>query len=277
MRSRMSYERETFERWMRIRGYSEKTVSEYSLGARRCNASIMYPLAAITLKDLEAWMETLPATPSSQALGRKSMRCFLDFAGVVPNLASSLELRPQVQGLPKPLSPDDHLQWIEAAHRLGGIFEELGLLMATSGARMSEVSEAQWADIDFSGATWRIRGKGSNRSGIRWRQLPLHPSVVILLKNRRTRLGGIYVFEEKGHPIGSNKLRAKVITIGEAAGLGHVIPHRIRHTVATSALSSCGDLRAVQELLGHASIQSTQIYTQVLPGRLSSLVDILPS
>lgn len=63
--------------------------------------------------------------------------------------------------------------------------------------------------------------------------------------------------------------------ICEAADIERATPHQWRHTVATVALDRSRDIRALQELLGHASLATTQIYTKVLPGRLRTLVETL--
>jgi site-specific recombinase XerD len=64
--------------------------------------------------------------------------------------------------------------------------------------------------------------------------------------------------------------------IAAAAGVEDATPHRWRHTVATMALAETRDLRGVQEYLGHASLQSTQVYTGVVAARLQEIVESLP-
>jgi integrase/recombinase XerC len=68
------------------------------------------------------------------------------------------------------------------------------------------------------------------------------------------------------------RMRGYVSEIAELAGVPDATPHRWRHSTATLALERTGNLRGVQDFLGHASLQSTQLYTAVLPSRLTEIV-----
>ncbi len=236
-------------------------------------------LADATSADLLGWLSSLPATAQSREAGRKALRAWYRWAKIVPDPSDEIPSVPQPQGLPRPLSERDHLAWVAACRDLGGFHEAAGLLMATTGARISEVRLAEWEHFDLEAAspTWRVRGKGSGRKGARWRLQLVHAAVPPVLTAWRATATGRWVFPGRCGPVDDVTMRTKLVEIGEHAGLGRITPHRIRHSCATFALAHTRDIRAVGELLGHASLASTMIYTQVLPERLREVVDVLPS
>lgn len=263
-----------FVAWLGGKHYSPATARLYLHYIARAERAGL-DLATATTDNLTDWLETLPASRSSQAQGRKALIAWYRWAGIVPNPAEQIPSVPQEQRLPRPLSESDHLRWVLAARQLGGHHELAGLLMATTGARISEVRLARWQDVDLSAGTWRVRGKGANRQGPKWRVQPLHREMVDVL--RRQVQTSEWLFPGRSGVVSDGTMRSWLIDIGYAAGLGRVTPHRIRHSTATLALVRCKDLRAVQQFLGHSSVQSTQIYTEVLPDRLREVVDSLPT
>jgi integrase/recombinase XerC len=120
--------------------------------------------------------------------------------------------------------------------------------------------------IDTAEATAQVLGKGSKR-----RAVPLGRAALAALAGWlavRAQLAGgdepaLFV-SRLGRRLSPNQLRARLKALAVAAGLPtHVHPHMLRHSFASHLLQSSGDLRAVQELLGHASISTTQVYTKL--------------
>jgi integrase/recombinase XerC len=148
------------------------------------------------------------------------------------------------------------------------IGELLGLDLAASG------TAAGWIDLDD--ATAHVLGKGSKR-----RSVPVGSAALRALqawlpcRAVMARPGEPALFvSRRGTRLTPNPLRARLKRQAVQAGLPtHVHPHMLRHSFASHVLQSSGDLRAVQELLGHASIATTQVYTQLDFQHLAKVYD----
>ncbi len=155
----------------------------------------------------------------------------------------------------------------------------LELLIAT-GARISEAARLKVQDIDMQQRTARLFGKGSKE-----RIVPLYQNALEVtktyLKTARPELlskakgeqGGAMTdrlfISDRGKPMDAAALRRRFDRLARIAGLpSSVTPHTMRHTFATELLEGGADLRSVQELLGHSSLSTTQIYTHLTPERL---------
>ena len=146
-------------------------------------------------------------------------------------------------------------------------------LFYACGARISEVAGLNVTDIDFSSQLVRLFGKGSKE-----RIVPLHDLCVATLqsylRDARPVLLGSKTSERlfistRGNPMSAAAIRAMFKRTVRAAGLDEQLsPHDMRHTFATDLLEGEADLRSVQEMLGHASLSTTQIYTHLSTARL---------
>ncbi|MDD5498512.1 MAG: tyrosine recombinase XerD, partial [Dehalococcoidales bacterium] len=141
-------------------------------------------------------------------------------------------------------------------------------LLYASGMRVSELVALNVDDIDTINNTVRCFGKGSKE-----RIVPIYPqasqSVAIYIKDVRPVMvhkdseQALFV-NQRGERLTRQGLWQILKAYAKAAGLGNrVTPHTLRHSFATHMLSGGADLRAVQEMLGHANISTTQIYTHV--------------
>jgi integrase len=195
--------------------------------------------------------------------------------------AHGIEVLPKRHPSPRPISDTDFLRFVAAARELGGEHEVIALMFALTGARFAEVRFARWSQFDLGGTQprWHVQGKGSQRRGPKVRVVPLHPELVAVLDLWRVRAESERVLPggARDGGIGEKSMRDAFRDVCTHAGLFPFVPHQMRHTVATLSLARSLDLRGVQELLGHASPETTQIYTQVAGTRLVSLVEgLLP-
>ncbi|MDZ5308294.1 tyrosine-type recombinase/integrase [Corynebacterium diphtheriae] len=233
----------------RARGTIHVRISHIS----RCLAFIDKPLWAVTTGDIERWLAAGEWGSAARKSARSSMRVFFSWAegeGLISvNPTAGIIPVPQVRTVPRPC-PD---ALISDAMRVADKRVRLAVeIMATCGLRRDECARVRACDVEPVGQGWvlRVQGKGGHT-----RVVPCPPHLA-----RRIASAGGWVFPggHNGH-ISAGWL-GKLIS---RALPGAWTPHKIRHRYATVAYGHSYDLRAVQELLGHASVATTQIYTSV--------------
>ena len=215
---------------------------------------------------------------SSQARAVAAWRAFSRFAserGFASDAAATLPLPRKPRRLPRTLPQAELVaalsklpQATPPERRDRAVLE----LLYGSGLRLSEALGIDLSDVDWSARTVRVTGKGD-----RERIVPLsaHSKVALLamLRDRRGQRAGAAdepLFQGPGGRRLSPRtvqraVLARLTALAEATGAS---PHALRHSFASHLLDAGAELRAIQELLGHASLASTQIYTQVNPRRL---------
>ncbi|HET7266589.1 MAG TPA: tyrosine recombinase XerC [Oleiagrimonas sp.] len=137
-------------------------------------------------------------------------------------------------------------------------------LFYSSGLRLSELTGLHWRDLDLDAGMVRVLGKGS-----RTRIVPVGRHAVTALRALADSAvdgsAGAPVFvSSRGGALGARAIQKRMKQLALRRGIArNVHPHMLRHSFASHLLESSGDLRAVQELLGHADIGTTQIYTHL--------------
>ena len=149
-------------------------------------------------------------------------------------------------------------------------------LFYSSGLRLTELTTLNWDQVDLASGMVTVTGKG-NRS----RMVPVGRVAAEALLEWRKARAGFASFEEprvfvskQGNPIATRTIQARIRHWAQHQGMPqNIYPHLLRHSFASHMLESSGDLRAVQELLGHADISTTQIYTHLDFQHLAKVYD----
>jgi integrase/recombinase XerC len=154
-------------------------------------------------------------------------------------------------------------------------------VLYSSGIRVSELVELELSDIDLTEGVLRVKGKGRKD-----RLTPIGSQAIKAVKryfdlraqdakSQASTNGSQRVFLNKhGEPLSTRSVRRKLDKYLVAAGLDPGIsPHTLRHSFATHLLNNGADLRSVQELLGHQSLSTTQIYTHLTTSRMKEVYD----
>jgi integrase/recombinase XerC len=162
---------------------------------------------------------------------------------------------------------------MDLAHRDAAILETI----YSAGLRISEVIGLRVADLNWTDGTVLVRGKGSKERLIPigtkaldaiaayWRRLPGRPA------------GTDHVFQTAGGKVRACNLERRFKCYVLLAGLDpEFTPHSLRHSYATHLLDAGADLRSVQELLGHAHLETTQVYTHVSIQHLKRAYALFP-
>ncbi len=242
------------------------------------------PLGEIDVPKLSGYVDSLVArglAPESVGRHIASLSTFfryLIYEGKLTENTARLLTAPAVwDRLPTVLSPAAVDRLIEApdvSTRLGRRDRAAIETLYATGCRASEVVGLRPSDLDLHGGSARCVGKGDKERvvplGMRARE-----AIAVYLRDDRPALvarrpGTESLFVSRwGRPMTRAALWKIVTTHAAAAGLpATVSPHTLRHSFATHVLAGGADLRAVQEMLGHASIATTQIYTRVELSRL---------
>lgn len=149
-------------------------------------------------------------------------------------------------------------------------------LFYSSGLRLSELAALTWDRLDFTAGLVTVTGKGNKT-----RVVPLGRMAAAALTDWRRARSDFAGFTEpavfissRGRPIATRTIQARIVYWARRQGLPqNVHPHLLRHSFASHLLESSGNLRAVQELLGHSDISTTQIYTHLDFQHLSKVYD----
>jgi len=174
--------------------------------------------------------------------------------------------------LPKFLDEDETVKLLESpGNNLAGLRDKAILeTLYSTGIRVSELANLKSSDLDFIGGSLKVKGKGKKE-----RIVPIGEKALAAIRGylsqRKESREFIFLnrFGEKLSGIGIAKILKKY---GEKIGLRDSIsPHILRHSFATHLLNHGADLRAVQELLGHSNLVTTQIYTHLTTSRLKKI------
>lgn len=246
--------------------------------------------SVVTLRAIRAWLASLVQQGKSRStISRRtaSIRSFTAWAyrrgyldsdpGLLVTSARGDQKLPQVQ------TPSDTAELLSyaatrtreenspAAIRDWAILETI----YATGIRVSEVCSLDTTSIDQQGMTLRVIGKGNKERVVPFTRACLsalqawlshgRPSLAIPEAGRALFVG------DKGRRIDPRVIRAMIHRMCAQAGVRDLAPHALRHTAATHILVGGADLRAVQEMLGHSSLQTTQRYTHVDAQRLSAI------
>jgi integrase/recombinase XerC len=170
--------------------------------------------------------------------------------------------------LPHALSPDEaaRLMEITATDSLAVRDRAIMELLYSSGLRLSELTGLEQDDVNVRDATVRVTGKGAKTRVVPVGRFALAALAVWLpARGELARPGEKALFVGRdGSALGARAVQARLKQWALKLGLADKVhPHALRHSFASHLLQSSGDLRAVQEMLGHASISTTQIYTHL--------------
>lgn len=233
------------------------------------------PLEGLQVHDVRRFVAQLHARGldgRSLARALSAWRGFFNYLardhGYRHNPCAGLRAPKAAKRLPRALSPDEagRLMEIDGAGPLALRDRAMLELLYSSGLRLSELTGLRLGDVDFDDATVRVTGKGAKT-----RVVPIGSYALAALRGWLTQRGRLARAGERalflnrtGGALSPRSVQLRLAQWARRCGLGRQVhPHALRHSFASHLLQSSGDLRAVQEMLGHASISTTQVYTQL--------------
>lgn len=219
-----------------------------------------------------------PRTIHRHLSAAKGFFKFLKKNDVIRSSAFEMISAPKVSShLPEVLSPEDVEQLLNFRPENSIEIRDLALieLMYSSGLRVSEVASINLTDFEEEMTFLRVMGKGS-----KVRLAPIGRYAISAINNwieERKKFSVIdtpaLFINLKGGRLTVRSIQLRLEKISIKQGLPRVNPHMLRHSFATHMLESSGDLRTIQELLGHSSLSTTQIYTKLDYQHLAKIYD----
>ncbi|MEZ5659347.1 MAG: tyrosine recombinase XerC [Burkholderiaceae bacterium] len=290
--------RDWLQRLRTERGYSPATLTSYAQGLELLAllAEDM-PWERVREADVRQWVGEMAReglAPRTIAQRLSAWRGFFDHLALAHNPARVVRAPKAPRRLPKALSPDEANRL--AAHQPDERFESvrdkaLVELFYSSGLRLAELCSLDvhyFADGDGRSISWleraeaqvRVTGKGGKQ-----RHVPVGSAALaaldVWLELRQIWLAAHPGAESRalflslrGRRLARRSVQLRIATLARRQGIpSRVHPHVLRHSFASHLLQSSGDLRGVQELLGHANIATTQVYTALDFQRLATVYD----
>ncbi len=239
----------------------------------------------LTRHDLREWLIDLSAKQlASRTVARKisALRGFYKFLQfdkhITKNPAEDLVSPQKSSYLPKFLNQAEMEQLLLAPD----VSTEIGLrdramleTMYAAGLRVSEVCSLKIGDTDLDAGILTCKGKGSKtrkvplgKSSIEW----LRSYLILRRKKETIEIENMFVTGD-GNPLSRQEIYLMIRELGEKIGIQGISPHTLRHSFATHLIQNRADVRSVQQLLGHADISTTQIYTHVTNQHLKRAYD----
>ena len=219
-------------------------------------------------KSLQRWLSSL----------RAFFRYCLRQHWITANPADGIDAPKAARPLPKTLDVDQASQFVEVANDQPLALRDRALLelIYSSGLRLAEVAGLDLADLDLAEGLITVTGKGNKT-----RTLPVGKSAKAALtdwlKQRQQQVDADQVAlftSRRGTRLSHRTIQQRFQQLSLRQGMNQPVhPHMLRHSFASHMLESSGDLRAVQELLGHANISTTQVYTHLDFQHLAKVYD----
>lgn len=266
-----------------LRGLSEHTALAYSGDLHDFKTfadGVGSDLLQFTTRDFRSYLADLDYRGyAKRSINRRlsAIRMFYQWAQereLDVSTASDIVKSPKIpKSLPHTISPEDMERLLDQPDTQSavGLRDKAFLeLLYASGARISEISQLDLENIDFRLEQVKLFGKGKKE-----RIVPLHSLSIIALESyiqdgriflagsKGTKSNALFL-STRGNRMSTDALRKRFRFYIDLAGLDKSLtPHSIRHSFATDLLNGGSDLRSVQDLLGHESLSTTQIYTHL--------------
>lgn len=296
------YLKQFFQHLRYERNVSKHTLRNYTSDLGQFREHIAAPQAdgkrkQIPVKDIDhitirEWMAELHGANKKTSIARKlaSLRTFFQFLvreGVLEVNPAKLVATPRIERkLPTHLSMEDAIRFIETPDldtTLGKRDRAILEFIYATGMRVGELVTLNIKDIDFKEKLVRVMGKRKKQRILPFGEPALQSLMHYLKESRPEFLNNCPPAERDDQAVFLNYKGTRITTrsvgrmvdkyIKQCTDIKEISPHSLRHSFATHLLDSGADLRDIQELLGHARLSTTQIYTQVSMEKLIEVYD----
>ena len=266
------------------KGASEHTTKNYGIDLREFMKFIEEKeLPGLTYLDIRSFLAFLKTREYSKNSISRKLACLRSFFKylvreniLAQNPAAGIATPKKEKRLPSFMNPDEINKLLDAPSK--NSWEEkrdkaILEMLYSSGLRVSELAGLNHDDLDFFGGLVRVRGKGKKERIVPVGQTALNSLRAYWDMKAPREIANVIkkplFISRIGSRLTDRSIRRMILKYVKRTGLGKEIsPHTFRHSFATHMLDRGADLRSVQELLGHANLSTTQIYTHVTTQRL---------
>jgi len=268
-----------FRNSLLVAGYSKRTLKMYTLYVADFMNHTSKPALQTTKDDIISYLASLKeernASNTTLALVHAALKYFFH-TFLNYKIMDDIKSPKKAKKLPTVLTKQEVKALIKATK--AGRNRLIVEFLYSCGARVSEVANIRVVDLDISERMGRVKGGKGNKD----RTIILSKEWVKQAKKylKRKKIKSEYLFSKKnGKPITADTIQRIIRSSTKKAGIEkHVTPHTLRHSFATHLLEAGESIRKIQELLGHSSLTTTQIYTHISTDELkkiSSPLDLL--
>ena len=249
-----------------------------------------FPVADIDRLTIREWMASLHGDHKKTSVARKlaSLRTFFQFLireGVIESNPAKMVATPKIERkIPNHLSMEEAVRFVESPDAntdLGRRDRAILEFLYATGIRVGELVALDLRDIDYRERLVRVTGKRKKQRIVPFGEPALQALMHYLEESRPIFLAECPESERDDQAVFLHRRGGRLTTrsvgrmidkyIAQCADVHNISPHGLRHTFATHLLDSGADLRDIQELLGHARLSTTQIYTQV---SMEKMIDV---
>jgi len=267
---------------LEMAGKAPGTIQQYLSSIRGFEAFLGRELDLATSDELRSWVEHLRRQP----IGASRLRCHYSALTFLYRKTLGQPEKVAFISMPKSETPLPIVLTPAEVQRVLGAFTTVKYrtfftLIYATGLRIREASLLETRDIDSMNQVIRVRHAKGGRERLVPMGRPLYSILRAYWAHERPVLPRLFT-AKSGQPICHETARRALLCASAVAGIGKVVtPHMLRHAFATHLLEQGTDLRKIQVVLGHGSIKSTTIYTQVSAKEIASLKspleDLLPN
>lgn len=276
----LRYERNASQHTLRNYASDLEQFQEYLDSVGKSSSISIFEVDHLTIREWMAHLHALNKKKTSIARKLASLRAFFQFLvreGILEKNPARLVSRPRVeQKLPTTLSVEEVTKFIEMpdlSTDLGKRDRAILEFLYATGVRVGELVNLNLRDIDFRERVVRVTGKRRRQRIVPFGEHAAQALMLYLTEVRPKFLANCPLDKRDDQAVFLNYQGTRITTrsvgrmigkyIKQCTDLHSISPHSLRHTFATHLLDAGADLRSIQELLGHARLSTTQIYTQV--------------
>jgi len=254
---------------LKLRGFSPLTVRNYTFFVNKFLAQTTKGIDELKEDDAKAYLAEMFDTKSKNTvmLAAASLKFF--FVDILKKDFSNVKMPKKDNSLPSVLTKEEVRLLIDSADN-----EKSRLIISmlySTGLRVSELVNLKVGDINFNDKTgWVRKGKGNKD-----RIFMVSENLAIDMKSYLEGRENQYVFSKDG-PLTTRNIQKIIYGTKKRAGINKkVTPHTLRHSFATHLLEQGTDIRVIQQMLGHSSLSTTQVYTHVSSDQIKKVANPL--